>query len=419
MKVLWIIPKPLARVIDEFNLPIKKQPIGGWIDLVSEKMYADPAIKLTVCFQGNLNGSNSHGNKEKIEYYSLDLDHNLESNAQQMLECTQPDIIHIFGSESDFNRRIGHLCCKSKFRERTILWIQGLKYIYAQHFMGGIPPVVQMVPTLRDVIRKDSLAIQQRKFYADGEDEIKLLQELKYVSGRTSWDEIAVKNANPNIAYISLNETMRALFYNTTWDITKAESHTIFISQGHYPIKGYHWVLLAMAILKEKYPDIKLLVSGWDSAFVRGLKETAYGRYTRKIIEKSGLSNAVKYVGMLNEMEMVNTFLKSKVYVMPSSIENSPNSLGEAMLLGMPIVSSCVGGVNDLLQDKTEGFLYSYDSPYMLAGYIDRIFQDDKMAVSMGQSARSHALKTHDPNVNYDKLLSVYVVVKYFCNIYG
>ena len=67
MKVLWIIPKPLARVIDEFNLPIKKQPIGGWIDLVSEKMYADPAIKLTVCFQGNLNGSNSHGNKEKIE----------------------------------------------------------------------------------------------------------------------------------------------------------------------------------------------------------------------------------------------------------------------------------------------------------------------------------------------------------------
>lgn len=408
MKVLWIIPKPLTRVIDEFNLPIKKQPIGGWIDLVSERMYADLAIELVVCFQKNMSGSNSYGNKEKIEYYWLNLDHNLESNAQQMLERTQPDIIQIFGSESDFNRRIGHLCCKSKFREKTILWIQGLKYIYAQHFMGGIPPVVQIIPTVRDVIRKDSLAIQQRKFYADGQDEIKLLQELKYVSGRTSWDEIAVKNVNPNIAYIKLNETMRASFYNVSWDITKAESHTIFISQGHYPIKGYHWVLLAMAILKEKYPDIKLLVSGWDSAFVRGLKETAYGRYTRKIIEKNGLSNAVKYVGMLNETEMVNTFLKSKVYVMPSSIENSPNSLGEAMLLGMPIVSSCVGGVNDLLQDKTEGFLYSYDAPYMLAGYIDRIFQDDDMAVSMGKLARTHALKTHNPDVNYDKLLSIY-----------
>ena len=64
-----------------------------------------------------------------------------------------------------------------------------------------------------------------------------------------------------------------------------------------------------------------------------------------------------------------------------STIENSPNSVGEAMLLGCPVVSSCVGGVPDMLEHGREGFLYQASVPYMLAWYVKRVFGDDELAM--------------------------------------
>ena len=69
---------------------------------------------------------------------------------------------------------------------------------------------------------------------------------------------------------------------------------------------------------------------------------------------------------------MKERFLKSNVFVSPSTIENSPNSLGEAMLLGIPCISSDVGGVKNLLKHEEEGYVYQTDAPYMLAYYVKK-----------------------------------------------
>lgn len=70
-------------------------------------------------------------------------------------------------------------------------------------------------------------------------------------------------------------------------------------------------------------------------------------------------------------------YLASSVFVSVSTIENSPNSVGEAMLFGCPVVSSCVGGVLDMLEHGQEGFLYQASAPYMLAWYVGCVFRDD------------------------------------------
>ncbi len=113
-------------------------------------------------------------------------------------------------------------------------------------------------------------------------------------------------------------------------------------------------------------------------------------------------------MGNLTEEEMCRQYLKAHVFVCPSAIENSPNSVGEAMLLGMPVVASYVGGTGDLLSDKIDGFLYPFDEPYMLAGYVDRIFSDDSEAAALGQTARLHAQKTHHVRDNYKMLMNIY-----------
>ena len=54
----------------------------------------------------------------------------------------------------------------------------------------------------------------------------------------------------------------------------------------------------------------------------------------------------------------------------------SPNSVGEAMILGTPVVSSDVGGVKNMLTHNEEGFLYQHDAPYMLAFYVMELFEN-------------------------------------------
>ena len=78
------------------------------------------------------------------------------------------------------------------------------------------------------------------------------------------------------------------------------------------------------------------------------------------------------------------------------------------MLLGVPCVSSDVGGVTTMMTHHKEGYVYQSTAPYMLAYYIRQVFAMEDKAASMGQQARSHAAKTHDPENNLRDLLDIY-----------
>ena len=105
---------------------------------------------------------------------------------------------------------------------------------------------------------------------------------------------------------------------------------------------------------------------------------------------------------------MCARLLKSHVFLCPSAIENSPNSVGEAMLLGVPVVSSDVGGVHNLLADKSEGLLYTTADQKGLQTAIFKVFADDKLAMWLSSNAKLKASKTHDAKVNYLRLLEIY-----------
>ena len=125
------------------------------------------------------------------------------------------------------------------------------------------------------------------------------------------------------------------------------------------------------------------------------------------MIEGLGLGN-IHFTGILDEQEMCDRYLKSSVFVCPSSVENSPNSLGEAMLLGVPCVASCVGGIPDMLTHGKEGFMYQANAPHMLAHYVCRIFESDDLALSFSERARERALRTHNVEMNTRRLIEIY-----------
>ena len=125
-------------------------------------------------------------------------------------------------------------------------------------------------------------------------------------------------------------------------------------------------------------------------------------------MKKFEVSENIEFLGQLSEQQMKEKMLESNVFVQASAIENSPNSLGEAMLLSMPCIASNVGGTSTLLVHGKQGLLYPYTETSMLAYYIEKVFSDDKLAIDLGQEAYKQAILTHDRDVNYKILLEIY-----------
>jgi len=82
------------------------------------------------------------------------------------------------------------------------------------------------------------------------------------------------------------------------------------------------------------------------------------------------------------------------------------------MLLGVPCVAADVGGVKNLLTHGEEGYIYQSTAPYMLAYHIRQIFAMENAAAPMGQKARAHALRTHDPEKNLQDLIAIYEAIR-------
>jgi glycosyltransferase involved in cell wall biosynthesis len=400
----------------------------GWLSglmgrIIDNKEEND--VTIAICFPVSeelniLEGDNSLFVKNKaqgIDYYVFRedtvhpeiYDEALEESIGAIIKDFEPDIVHIFGTEYPHT-----LACTRAFNnpQKTLIGIQGLCSAIADVYMADLPLSIQKKRTFRDIVKKDGLLEQKAKFVKRGEYEKEALSNVGHVTGRTDFDREYTKILAPNAKYHFMNETLREEFYKEEWNIDRIERYSLFVSQGNYPIKGLHYMLEVLPEIVNEYEDTVLYVAGdvitANDTLKDKIKISGYGKYLLSIIKKRKLENYVKFVGRLDSDKMCARFLKTHVFICPSAIENSPNSVGEAMLLGVPVVASNVGGIHNLLENKKEGILYPKDNPKYFKNAILSIFEDDKLAMSFSSNARARATVTHDPETNYLRLLEIY-----------
>ncbi len=417
MRILWFCNMPLPEASSLMNE--EPLPYGGWMTSLVSVLRENDDIDLHIAFpfyKTVISGFDVFQG-DNVRYYPFKITKKCRNNflfsktkspIKDIIHCVEPDIIHIFGTEASY---IGEIM--DNFNAyRIILHLQGITSIIEHHYTLLLPDAIKRKKTLRDFLRNDSIVKQQKAFRKQGVLERELLQRLHFVIGRTVFDHACVFQINPYIQYFKNNESLRESFYHTRWDIRQCKPKTIFMSQGYYPIKGLHSMLEALRIIKVFYPEVCLQVAGINvirqDTILDGMRLSSYGFYIRSLITKYDLSNNIVFTGELNEQAMSERMSKAHVFVCPSSIENSPNSLGEAMMLGVPCVASFVGGIPDLLTHNSEGFLYPADAPYMLANYIMEIFKDDELAIRFSNNSQKRAKETHDKIKNAQNLLNIY-----------
>lgn len=426
-KVLWICNIMLPVVARKLSLPYSNREgwLSGIFDRITEKK---GEIEISVCFPiGKLtakeeellsgltvNGAKCYGFHENLNTPEI-YDSGLEREFREIFEKTEPDMIHIFGTEFPHALAAARAFGKP---ERTLVGIQGLCYEIAKVYMAGLPEEVQRKVTFRDFLRRDSLKQQQEKFYLRGKNEIEAISLAGHITGRTRFDREGTSRINGKALYHSMNETMRSSFYEGMWDPEACEKHSIFLGQGDYPLKGFHFLLQAMPEILKKYPDAMLYVSGNSVISHQTVREKiklpAYGKYLLSLIKSYHLEDRVVMLGKLSEEEMKQQFLKSNVFVCASVLENSPNTVGEAMLLGVPVVASRAGGIPDMITDGSEGLLFETGNPADLASAVDKVFSQEKdaegdtLAVRISKAERKRAKNAHDGETNYRRLLEIY-----------
>ena len=423
MKVLWICNIMIPTIARQLGVSYSNRE--GWLSGLLERVVLERGrnrIELGIAFpvdeeMGDFERNMQLGESMSCRCYgfveNLDTpeiyDATLEARFRSILQDFEPDIVHIFGTEFPHT-----LACVRMFGrpERTLVSMQGLCCCIAEEYMADLPMKVQRQVTLRDRIRQDSLRQQQKKFKKRGEHEKEALGMTGHVAGRTDFDRTQAAKLNPSAKYHYLNETLRSIFYRDRWKRTACEPYSIFLSQGDYPLKGFHYLLQAMPRVLEQFPEAHVYVAGSNiidtDTWQDRMKLSAYGKYLRRLIRERQLTEHVTMLGRLSAEEMKAQFLKSHLFVMPSALENSPNSLGEAMLLGVPCVAADVGGVHNLLTDGGDGMLYPAGDVEALADRIMEIFTKEAIVERFSDNARKHARVNHDAEQNYYRLIRIY-----------
>lgn len=387
----------------------------SWIDSLLDYFYELDNIELYIFFPIE-NRKNEEIKKEKnVSFYpfkNLKPPHKYNFDLERLffekVIKIQPDIIHIFGTEFSHCLSMMRAVHQARLSERTIISIQGLCSFIKDHYFAFLPFRIIYRYTFRDFLRHDNILQQQKKFKARGDFERTAIELVGNVIGRTEWDKACIEELNPDCKYFSCHEVLRKQFYEYQWDINNCEKHSIFISQSFYPLKGFHILLEAVLRLRKRYPEIKIYTTGNSPLNIKRIRENSYSQYIRKLLVHNKLENQVYFLGDLNAEEMCRQYLNAHVFVSASSIENSSNSLSEAMILGVPCVASDVGGTVSLFNNYEDGYMYPADEPSMLAYYINKIFEDDDLAMKFSGNARQHACLTHSRNDIFKKMLKIY-----------
>ena len=411
MKVLWFTNIELPAVRRRHGLVAEEG--GGWLESLRIALGAQGSVRLGMAAAGAIPFEPFED--DGVRYYHLDAppplsgvagvtahwrhrtaDTPLLAQASAVIDDFRPNLIHVHGSERPF----GLLAAASAVP--VLVSLQGILIACSRAYLAGIP--------VTDVVR-DLASLEFAKgrglvhgcwdMRAAARRELRILQGCSYFAGRTDWDKGIVSVVNPQARYYRAEEVLRPEFYLHEWRPPGGGPFAIYTTGGPAPYKGLVNLLEAVALLRESSSDLRLRVSGQ-------IEGTIMWPIVQRAVDRWRLRGAVDWLGPLTPAEITRELEAASVYVHPSIVENSPNSLAEAMILGVPCVAASAGGVPSLLRDGHEGLLCSPNDVYGLAGTIGTIAADPALAARLGANARGRALRRHDPSAIAGATVAMY-----------
>lgn len=404
MKILWFTNTPSL-----YKKTLTKYNGGGWIESLEQIITSEKNIELAISFfhpdecfkskQGNTTYYpiplyNTKSKKLKHNLFFSKYDEKEIAYYLKVIEDYQPDVIHIFGSEGSFG------LITSRTNIPVVIHIQGiLNPCQNAYFAPGsnkLDLITQHIFNPRkifDLLRVFSF------FNYNVKREAEILKISKYFMGRTKWDRDVTSLYAPGAKYFYCSEVLRDIFYTSApWQLKNEDKIILVSTISKTSYKGFDLILKAASLLKE----LTTLNIEWN---VFGASEYKEWEDTLKI---NCRHVGVSLKGVADSETLVKNIQAADFFVHPSYIDNSSNSVCEAQILGIPVISTNVGGISSLIENTKSGYLIPSNDPYTLAARIIELKNDPEKATEISKNGRATAFARHNKETIKNDLLNIY-----------
>lgn len=384
MRVLWFAITPAGFAQSGI-------PAGGWIESLERIVKTWGDCELGVAFE--YGSDHAPEKKDGVMYYPIHpkrtrfqekyidsytsryTDEQILKRGQEIIADFKPDIIHVFGSEWCY----GMLAKYTKVP--IVIHMQGFWAAYRNVNLSQTA-----TRTLWDVMHetwKPQLWLNFLRHKHRDEERAKREEEIlsmnRYYMGRTRWDMALTRLYAPKSEYFYCSEALRGAFIDAQgegWSSSIESERTVasplcrLVTVGNWDmIKGYDLVLQTAKLLKERAPfdfEWRLVGAGADAIEI-----------LRRKLKINAEDVNVKLMGTRPAAEVVNMLRGADIFMQTSWIDNSPNAVCEAQYLGLPIITTNVGGVPSLFADDYDrDLMVPLHDPYYLASKVIELYQD-------------------------------------------
>ena len=339
---------------------------GGWIEGLQMALVDQQGIDLGIAFltKGNFEFKIKESNtiyypihismQDKIWGNMVDGVFKYKNFVLSIINDFKPDLIHLFGTEQWFS------------------YIPAITYIpCVVHLQGLVAPIKNAyLPVGMNERDYSGLGLTFLFNYLRGNArKYKQVESIAWncsiaFLGRTAFDHNVSDLLSGGKQYFHIDEILRAPFYNSSkWQFKDNNTVQILSIITPASYKGLDVVLKTSQVLKKH--DINFI---WN---IVGLSEDhKFTKKFEKFYKISGRDNNIAFHGFKSSKELVNMLLGCSLYVHPSYIDNSPNSICEAQMLGVPVLACNVGGVSSLIENNVTGWLVPSNGVYEIAYFI-------------------------------------------------
>lgn len=326
---------------------------------------------------------------------------------ESIIKTENPDIVHIWGTEKLW----ASIYRKGYIRIPAIIDIQGLLAPYSEYYYGGLSfreiiksiHLKEVLLPWRTLFRKKGIF---RKRGLCETDNIKSFQAIAYQS---EWVKNYLQFINPSAKLFPTRIMLREAFYKSEkWEYRETGDAPIVFSTCSAAVtyKGIHIIIKAIALLKGKYPDIRLVLVGNINVGNRLLD--GYSVFLNNLIRKYNLTNNVVFLGSLDETQIIHHLQQANVCVIPSFIETYCLAFAEAMMVGTPTIATYSGAMPELAMDGKEALFYNAVDYYTCATLIDKVIQNRELSERLSGNGRRRRMEENDMEKVVETQLKIY-----------
>jgi len=380
LKILWVAPYPYE--IAKQSKENKPAHFSSWITSLAEKLKEH--VDLTIISTSRKISQDQSFYSDGIEYFFYKTNHPFY------------EIISLFQSNVNILRKRFKNFDFTKF---NLIHIHGTEHQYASALKNvELPKVISIQGLLfksYEYTKFPSYNYYRWRILKKYE-----LREIKFNKNfmcRTHWDRGSIKKINSEAIIYDNWEIIRTPFFSDTFEY---ESYNLIYLGGLVKLKGINEVLIAFKHLHANGYNYTLTICG------SGNSKKLY-----KLLKKHqmiNLENYISFQGKKTAQELVALYKNSFCLLHPTYIDNSPNSVCEAQVAGLPVIASNVGGVSSLIENNNSGILVERYQTKEITEAILKLKTDRNLYYKISKAAKEIARERHNPEIILSKTLSIY-----------